>query len=66
MNNQIVAEHTEIMERVKPYSGINLRYSTKNWSAKYRCPICGREIWQNLNFLGNRELMCVNGKSERW
>jgi hypothetical protein len=33
-------------------------YNYKSWSATFRCPVCGRERRQNLNFLGQRQLLC--------
>jgi predicted RNA-binding Zn-ribbon protein involved in translation (DUF1610 family) len=49
------------MVRVKPFNE-NLRYSSKNWSAKFECPDCGSVKWINLNFLGRRKAYCVGGK----
>ena len=34
------------------------RYSTKNHSFEFRCPMCGRSQRQNVNFLGYNLLAC--------
>ena len=39
-----------------------IRYNGKSYDKKYHCPECGRETWQNLNFLGSRVLMCNGSK----
>jgi len=56
--------HRAAMERVKAYPRY-LRYSTKNYSAKFACLVCGREVWQSLNYLGSRVLVCNSGKAEK-
>lgn len=61
-NEMLLKHEATPMERVKPYAQ-NMRYSTKNWSAKFRCPSCGREVWQSLNFLGSRTLVCDGART---
>jgi len=39
-----------------------LRYSFKNWSAEFQCPHCKRNAWFNLNFLGQRAVICDGDK----
>jgi hypothetical protein len=34
------------------------RYSYKNWSLQYACPVCKRDGWFNKNFLGRRRVLC--------
>lgn len=46
-------EHTP-MERVPRTE----HYSNRNWSALFRCPVCGSEKRQNTNFLGRRVMLC--------
>jgi predicted RNA-binding Zn-ribbon protein involved in translation (DUF1610 family) len=53
--------HEAKMERVKPFA-LNLRYGYKNYSALFKCPVCGREIWQSLNYASGHDVMCINGK----
>lgn len=36
----------------------NLTYCGRSYRARFRCPICGRTVWQNLNYLGQRLLVC--------
>lgn len=35
-----------------------IRYNGKNYSKLFICPDCNKETWQNLNFLGSRNLIC--------
>jgi hypothetical protein len=41
------------------------QYSYKNWSFKYRCPVCRCERKYNKNFLGQRVIVCVGTKAEK-
>lgn len=36
-------------------------YVGKSYKSKFECPLCHRQTWQHLGFLGQRELIC-NGK----
>ena len=38
------------------------RYSNKNWSAEFCCPVCGARQRRSLNYLGRRSLVCEGGK----
>jgi hypothetical protein len=29
-----------------------------SWKSRFVCPVCGRESWQLLNFLGRRSVVC--------
>jgi hypothetical protein len=49
-----------VMVRVKPYPQ-NSYYVGNGWKAKFSCSCCGREVWQHLNFLGQRQMVC-NGR----
>jgi hypothetical protein len=46
-----------IMVRRSPLA-LYSAYVGKGWKALFRCPACGRETWQHLNFLGRRSLIC--------
>ena len=37
-------------------------YVYKGWKSKFTCPVCGREVWQHLNFLGGRDVICNGDK----
>lgn len=37
------------------------QYVGKGYKSKFTCPTCGRSMWQHLNFLGQRTLVC-NGE----
>lgn len=50
-----------VCERVAPFQQ-NTVYCGKSWKALFRCPNCGRETWQNLNFLGSRKVLCDGKK----
>lgn len=39
----------------------NQQYIYKGWKQRFVCPVCGRETWQHLNFLGRRFVAC-NGE----
>jgi len=36
-----------------------MHYVGKGYKGLFRCPVCGRETWQHLNFLGCRDLICT-------
>ena len=38
--------------------GLELRYSFKNWSDRFKCPVCEKSKRQSLNFLGSRVMVC--------
>ena len=40
---------------------LTIRYNGKSYDKLFVCPCCGKETWQNLNFLGSRSLVC-NGR----
>ena len=48
-------KHLEV-EAIKDVS--THRYSFRNHSYAFRCPVCGRERRYNTNFLGRRRVMC--------
>jgi predicted RNA-binding Zn-ribbon protein involved in translation (DUF1610 family) len=61
--DKALVTHERVMQRVKPFNQ-NLRYGYKNYSALFRCPECGHEVWQSLNYLGQNSLICENGKKK--
>jgi hypothetical protein len=42
----------------KRVSGVELRYSFKNWSDRFECSECGKGRRFSLNFLGQRKPVC--------
>ena len=34
------------------------RYVGNGWKSMFKCQDCGREVWQALNFLGRRKMIC--------
>jgi hypothetical protein len=42
----------------KRMMGLELHYSFKNWSDRFKCPVCEKSKRQSLNFLGSRVLTC--------
>ena len=38
------------------------RYHNKSWSSNFVCPVCGRTGRFNLNFLGQRNVVCDGKK----
>lgn len=50
-----------IMIRRAPFQ-LYTQYVGKGWKALFRCPACGRETWQHMNFLGRRSLVCTGTK----
>jgi hypothetical protein len=34
------------------------QYLGKSWGASFKCPACGGRTFQNLNFLGRRDMVC--------
>jgi len=38
--------------------GLELQYSFKTWSDRFKCPVCGASQRRSLNFLGSRKLVC--------
>lgn len=37
-------------------------YVGKGWKSEFTCPTCGRKVWQHLNFLGQRKMICNGDK----
>lgn len=52
--------HNVEMERVK--SPFAVQYVGKGYKSQFICPVCGRKVWQHLNYLGNKRLHCKAGK----
>ena len=49
------------MERVKPLMQSSI-YVGKGYKGLFRCPMCGKETWQHLNFLAGRKMICDGNK----
>jgi hypothetical protein len=37
-------------------------YVGKGWKGRFVCPTCDRSMWQHLNFLGRRSVVCDGQK----
>jgi hypothetical protein len=46
------------VEMQRGASPIDRAYVGRGWKARFRCPKCDRAVWQHLNFLGSRLLVC--------
>lgn len=38
-----------------------MQYNGRSWSTFFTCPVCGRQVKKNLNFLGGKAVTC-NGR----
>lgn len=47
----------------KKLGGMELHYSNKNYSDRFKCSVCGNSRRFSLNFLGGRRVPMCDGKN---